>query len=381
MKKILFVIPSLEVGGTVSSLSSIIQFIKERYEISVFPLAYEGNLSVDFKDLLLPYNILVHAYNCNFANTRGIIRVVSFLLKILKRLTRFLNFDLETNLYRSLSTKFNDQYDVIVGFQEGCATKFASLLHAPSKIAWIHCDYTKYYGCGKELLVYEKFTKIVCVSKYTTDRFISVYPGMSDKSTFVYNLMNYDNILNNSKIVIDDARFMNDQFTILSVGRINSVKRFEEIPSIARFLVDQGCKFRWYIIGPNFGDDVYKSIFTAIVRESVEDYVFYLGNKINPYPYFSKSDLLVSLSSTEACPMIFNEAKVLGLPVVTTDFGSSYEFINDGVDGYIVPIEKLGSKLYELINITDMYNLIQRGIRNVMPSNKVVDDKLLEIFE
>lgn len=149
----------------------------------------------------------------------------------------------------------------------------------------------------------------------------------------------------------------------MSVGRINVVKRFDKIPSIARFLVDKGCKFRWYIIGHNFADDVYKSLLNSIVSESVEEYVCYLGNKFNPYPYLLNSDLLVSLSSTEACPMIFNEAKVLQVPVLTTDFGSAYEFINEGINGEIKPIEEISFTLYKLITDTKYYNSLLDGMR------------------
>ena len=54
----------------------------------------------------------------------------------------------------------------------------------------------------------------------------------------------------------------------------------------------------------------------AISDHSVENEVICLGNKTNPYPYFKVADLLVSTSSSEACPMIFNEAKILNLPVM-----------------------------------------------------------------
>ena len=380
MKKILFVVPSLEVGGTISSLSSLIECLKDRYEISVFPIAYEGNLNVDFQDLLLPRKTLAHAYNCNFINTQGLMRLMAFALKIFKRISRACHYDFETKLYSSFASKFNDKYDVVVGFQEGNATKLASLLSAPNKIAWIHCDYTKYPGCCKELSTYNQFTKIICVSKYTADAFTSVYPTFSGKTTFVYNLMNYDKILSNSNMNIDDSRFSSDQFTILSVGRINIVKRFDKIPSIARYLVNKGCKFRWYVIGPNFADNVYKSFTDAITQESVQDFVFYLGNKINPYPYFRRSNLLVSLSSTEACPMIFNEAKVLGLPVLTTDFGSSFEFIKDSVDGYIVPIDKLGDKLYDILTHQDIYSPIQNVSECVLSTNATITSKLYDTF-
>ena len=60
----------------------------------------------------------------------------------------------------------------------------------------------------------------------------------------------------------------------------------------------------------------------------MEDNITILGYKDNPYPYIKQSDLLVCLSSSEACPMIFNEAKVLSVPVVSSDFGGVEEFVD-----------------------------------------------------
>ena len=43
--------------------------------------------------------------------------------------------------------------------------------------------------------------------------------------------------------------------------------------------------------------------------------------------------MVVSTSVSEACPNVINEAKILHTPIVATNFGSVYEFIEDGVNG------------------------------------------------
>lgn len=379
MKKILFVVPSLEVGGTISSLSSIIQVLKDRYEISVFPLAYEGNLNVDFKDILLPKKILTHAYICNYKNTQGLIRILFFIIKILKRVLGLLNIDFEQIIYKSVSTSFSDKYEVAIGFQEGSATKFVSLIQAKTKIAWVHCDYTKYYGCGNELLTYDKFNKIVCVSKFTADRFKYVYPSLSKKVLHIYNLMDMERIKSGSLDEIDDPMFRADKFTLISIGRLHSVKRFECIPQIVKKLVDSKCEFRWYILGPHFSDSIYTELMDSITDNSLSEYVFYLGNKSNPYPYLAQSNLLVSLSTTEACPMIFNEAKALGVPILTTDFGSAFEFIDNGKNGIIVPFEDITSTLVNIINSPNKVEIL-KGTNDIVDFNKTIFDSIDQLF-
>lgn len=102
----------------------------------------------------------------------------------------------------------------------------------------------------------------------------------------------------------------------------------------------------------------------GIERNNLSNIVFYLGHRTNPYPYFANADLYVCLSESEACPMVFNEAKCLGTPIVSTDFGSSHEFILSRKDGIIVPRERV----FEAIG-----NYIQNGCI-IHESSRVVED-------
>ena len=82
----------------------------------------------------------------------------------------------------------------------------------------------------------------------------------------------------------------------------------------------------------------------------MKDCVVYLGGKSNPYPYFKMADLLVCVSESEACPMIFNEAKLLNLPIVSTDFPSAFEFIDRDKDGRITQIEAMADTIADIIS-------------------------------
>jgi len=185
--------------------------------------------------------------------------------------------------------------------------------------------------------------------------------------------MNIAHITKMSQCPICDNQFDNSIFTIISVGRIDKVKRVEFIPEIAFYLKQKGCQFRWYIIGPSVCQLTYSKLLRNIKTFKVEGNVFCIGSRPNPYPYFLKSSLLVSLSYTEACPMIFNEAKILNLPIVTTNFGSSYEFIEDGEYGIIAPFEKIASIIENLILDCSEYD----GLKSKMNDVKYNNDNIL----
>ena len=379
MKKILFVVPSLEVGGTISSLSSIIECLHDSYDINVLALAHEGNLNVAFKRFLQKRSFLLHAYYSTYSKNRGIEKFLILFVKLIKRAGVLLNIDIEYFLYKVYSLSLGE-YDFVVGFQEGDATKFASYINNNNKIAWIHCDYQKYSKCGSELDLYKTFSNIICVSCYTASTFCSIYPSLKSKVQSIYNLLNVDEIHTNSILPIDDIDFSTDTFTIVSIGRINKVKRFEYIPKIAKALIEHGCQFKWFIIGPDSGDQSCQQLLDNIEKYTTGDYVYYLGNKFNPYPYLLKAKLLVSLSYTEACPMIFNEAKILNVPVITTDFGSSYEFIRDGEYGIITTIDAIGDVLFAVISNTGLYEMLKNNMKNLKYSNASIINSLHSLF-
>ena len=379
MKKILFVIPSFEVGGTVASLSALIVALEQKYQIDVCALSHDNIVKLSILSNVLPRNFWTHSYSCNLSYARGFAKIGIFLVKVLKRICIKLGVDLERRIYGSYARTLRDKYDLVVGFQEGNATLFTSLVSSPHKIAWVHCDYTNYPKCGQELEIYDKYDDIICVSKYTADRFKYVYPSLSERVSYIYNLMDIERIKLGSLVKIDDPVFRTDKFILISIGRLHSVKRFECIPQIAKKLVENNCEFRWYILGPHFSDSIYNELMDSITDNALSEYVFYLGNKSNPYPYLAQSNLLVSLSTTEACPMIFNEAKALGVPILTTDFGSAFEFIDNGKNGIIVPFEKITSTLENLINSPAKVEAL-KGANDLVDFNKVIIDSVDQLF-
>ena len=365
-KRILFITPDLRFGGTSSSLSNIFNAIKEDYDIDVFSLYNKQIGSYSFSEKVLKNSKLIYWYYCYFSDLKGLDKVGALLIKMITRLCLILKIDFSGFLQEREVRHINkrESYDLIIGFQEGSATLFASRFTGVRKMAWIHCDYAQYHKIVQrdEYSIYEKFNSIVCVSKYTCDSFVSFYPLLKEHVVTIYNLYDKVRVENLSKQDIDDSRFDNSLFTILSVGRIDSVKCFSKIPEIAEKIIKKGKEFRWYIIGNVVSQEEYDALYKGIIDKGLEKTVILLGGKSNPYPYFAKSNLFVTTSFSEACPMVFLEAQTFDIPIVTTDFASSYEFIEHGINGFISPIEDLhryiimvieGRLEYKTVNLID----------------------------
>jgi glycosyltransferase involved in cell wall biosynthesis len=71
---------------------------------------------------------------------------------------------------------------------------------------------------------------------------------------------------------------------------------------------------------------------------------------------------------------------VLGIPVISTNYGSSYEFINHQETGFITTIEEMDLTLSQIINNSIMYNKVKSNLSNFTYNNKVYINKIINIL-
>lgn len=381
MKTLLFIVPSRANCGTNSSFSAIYNVLKDQYKIDILTIKSSGKGIYEFLNNSFTSNIL-EAYYGDFKGLRGKTKMLSVCLKIFKHIAYALHINSDDMISKSAagSIERKKHYDFIIGFQEGLAMRVASNFSNPNKLTWVHCDYERAVPpeCN-ELQYYLKFKSIVCVSNFTRDKFVSRYPNLGNRTCCIYNLTDTDKVLQLSAEPIEDDRFRNDCFTIISAGRMDPVKQFSQIPEIAKEIADAGYKFRWYILGGP-GNDEFKKIQIAILNYDVGEFVVLLGNKSNPYPYFKASNLYVSTSLSEACPMVFNEARICGIPIVSSDFGSAVEFIRNKVDGLIGPLCELPNLIISIMTDEDYFKKSNKSNTAILNLNNEIKNKLALLF-
>lgn len=382
MKRVLFVVTYLSTGGITTALQNfLLNYNQQEYKIDVFSLSHQGIFNKSLVNCnLLPRNFLIHNLISRFSQLDYRDKVVSFIVKMSDRLTKGkVRSYLFKHIAKSLQKKV--EYDAVVGFSEGIPTEFISIMNCTKKIAWIHCDYANYYSLihKDELPIYQKMTHVVCVSEFTMKSFLSIYPSLHEKTTFIHNIVDSKSICHLSKdtsLISYDKNFIN----IVSVGRIDPVKRFSYIPSVVRSLIDRGHKVRWYIVGPASQKVEYDLLLKKIIHYDVVDSVILLGEQKNPYPYIANADVFVSTSMSEACPYVVNEAKILHKPIVCTNFGSIYEFITHGKDGYISTLSDLSNTLDFLFSDSIAFENLKREISLFNYDNVKILSKIEKIL-
>ena len=372
-KKILIVMMSLSTGGTTSALKALMQtsFSKDN-DISILTICSTGiaqNPELE-KYIIMPGK-LAQLWFLNIANASLLAKILMLPIKLIKNmpwLGKKIDTMIAKHIARSIEKK--ELYDTVISFTEHIVPGIVQLFKNENKIVWIHCDYGNAIKLDEEHIL-KKYRKIVCVSKFTRDSFVKKYPSLDNKTVYLYNVCSIDSINEKAKDEINDKLFNTSAFTKLSIGRIAPVKRFHEIPAIAKRLKDAGCAFKWYIMGGGSAEDTDK-IKTAIENCGVKDEVIMLGARTNPFPYLKRADLLVSTSESEACPMIFNEAKILGTPIISADFGSSYEFIKEKRDGVIISLKEMHNAIATLINDKEKYNMYKPYIDEDLKEESIV---------
>lgn len=365
MKKVLFVLYSYKIGGTAVSTRNLISLLdRNKFDPYVWVMNDRGVLKGLYADCsIIKTNKVANVLMLtSYKEEKGINRLIAMFIRFVKRKS----FRAKKIIYNyAVRRSFNpNDFDTIVACKEGNETEFVSYIDHPHKIAWMRCDYANYFSERQikiQKKMYEQFSTIVCVSEKTMDGFLKVYPDFSNKTICIYNPQDA-NLLKQRAIIDDeDRRFKTDKIVIVSVGRVHEVKRFSTIPKIASTLLKKGLDFYWYIIGG--GDPIeIERIKKEIEDNKVGDQVILLGAKDNAHYYIKQADLLVTVSRSEACPRVVNEAKILHTPVVSTDFRTIYEYIDDHDDGLIAPIEKIPDSIFEILSDKNLYDRIIKHI-------------------
>ena len=85
------------------------------------------------------------------------------------------------------------------------------------------------------------------------------------------------------------------------------------------------------------------TMYEDMIKQNNLNNVVLLGSKINPFPYYKISDAFLFSSNFEGYGIVLNEARVLNLPIITTDVADA-KIITD--EGYGILCENSDEGIY-----------------------------------
>ena len=382
-KKILFLVERLGCGGINRSLENLLSILPDKnLDIIVMALDGTGQYQHGFPNSkLFKANFILDRMTRYIGYEHGLNKYITGGLKLINRLS---DRKIYSQLCRRLEHQIDRQhFDVLIAFGEGGPSKYISHITASKKIAWIHCDFKSYlsqsrYSAEEENATYDSFDNIVCVSEFTRRSFVQACPSNGHKAIRIYNALDIKKMTSMSIECIPE---FSDGFNIVTIGRIDPIKRPSAVPSVLSKILSAGKNVHWYIIGPPAVQSEVDRLNSEIKKYGIAANIHVFGERKNPYPYIKNADLLVNTSSSEACPYVINEAKILGTPVVCTDFGSASEFVNNGINGFIAPLDKLADTIIRVIEDQTLYSRLKKNLADFNFDNGIIKQEFLKLID
>ena len=135
----------------------------------------------------------------------------------------------------------------------------------------------------------------------------------------------------------EDINISNRSNTVLAVGRLNAVKRFDLLISHFAQLHKEFSQWQLRIVG----DGEEREQLEALIKSlKAEDYIVLTGRKDSKgvEEEMLNASVFAMTSSSEGFPFVLLEAQSCALPVVAYDVRIGPGFvISDGADGYLSP--------------------------------------------
>lgn len=349
MKKIMFMIESMVVGGAEKALINIVNNLdKTKYDVTVLSMfkysVYDG-----------------YDYKFNEMFNKGV--KVKYLIDNNNKIKYKLFSYLYNKIPKNLTYKYfiKEKYDLEVAFYEGFPTVFLSnsINKQSKKIAWLHTDSKNAFGhldkneINEIKKIYSKYDSIVGVSNSVTDSFKNII-GNEEKLITKYNIVETKNIIEKSKEDVNNS-LVNKKFKMITIGRVIPVKGYDRLLKCVKRLKNEGFDFELWVVG----DGSEKCELQKYIKDNnLQNIVKLLGFQSNPYKYLRHCDLFVCSSIAEGFSTVATEALVLGKPIVTTNCSGMKELFGENECGIITEnnIESLYEGLRAVLDDEDLFN-------------------------
>lgn len=396
-KRILISVFDMEIGGIERSLINMLEsFDYEKYEVDLLICHHTGDL-IDFlpkRVNILPqmgkYTVFRKPVSQCLKEgyyTLSAIRLASKTLANVKAKRRhleegagYIQMQLASKFSMPFIPKLSKEYDVAISYAWPHDI-VANNVKANKKIAWIHTDYSKLEIDNKiDLSVWSQFDHIAAVSDECRNSFLTQYPTLKEKVITIENINSPDFIRNMAKEEVVLNEICIGHFNIVSVGRLSYVKGFDLAVQALRMLHDKGLtQIKWYVVGYGGYEEELKGI---IAQNKLENSFILLGKKTNPYTYIEACDLYVQPSRYEGKAVTVTEAKILGKPVLITNYPTSKSQIEVGKEGLIcdLSVEGIAKGIEKLYMDSELRNSLIKHLQHVNYSNDYELNKLYSLM-
>ena len=269
------------------------------------------------------------------------------------------------------------QYDIAIAYCQNGYTPYYVIdkVEANQKyLFYHHGSYSRNrWEKGIDRYYYSKYDSVITVSNANRDMLLSHMPWLNGHIQVIHNMVDEDKIRKLAKDTICEN--VGEPHSIVTVGRVAPEKGQFFCLMVAEYLRKHNFEFQWYFIGE--GPDIEKCR-EYVQKKQLDGYCFFLGARVNPYPYMQQADVYVQTSSIEADPITIREAKVLKKIILASDIPPVREALANGTLGFLIPLrcEAFGEALLALFKGELDTRTVQKNLENIQSVN---DDSIERI--
>ena len=349
--KVLFVIESLGCGGAEKSLVSLLSLLdKDKYDLSIWMMHPEGAfLSFLPKDVNVVEQPKYNVFESMLFNLSAVFYSVVWRFNKLVGRSEYWG---ET-YYKSRGWTIkvpSGRWDVVFAYHQGLVTYVvADKFQGCKKVGWVNADIFKTgYNIKYNSKFYRKMDYICPVSDILQRLMDDRMSEFSSKYRTVWDIINPSVTRELSRQQVEQLRTNPNEYVFVTTGRLHVLKGYDMAIEAALLLKQKGVKFKWYFIGEGAERG---NIERLIALLGLQGNVRLLGMKTNPYPYMIQADIYVQTSRHEGFGMTIAEAKILGIPIVSTNFDVVYSQLTHEQNGLIAEMDgvKIGEQILRLI--------------------------------
>lgn len=359
-KKIVFLTRTLSVGGVATSLIELIKTLNfNNYDIFIltefeqYDLKYKIDPRIKIDCYCKCTNLLVEKI-LKFRDKIYSKKYLFFLWKILNQIEKKYKLHKTKEYFKKI------KYDIGIAYHQGFAsTILIKYVQCKKRLLWYHSS-TLMPDCKKS--IFKRADKIVCCTPGLGEKIFRKWNIDSCKIVDVPCLLDYKALLELSNEKIDSLPINKNDLVFLTVSRLTEDKGLMLGYEVFKKLISFNKHYKWLIVG---GGPLYFEMKKIIEKDSLQNNILLVGEKLNPYPYYKCSNFYFSPSYFECFGVTLAESKIFSLPIISGNTNAGIYHIENNKFGIVceMNVDSFLSNIFKFLSNKDLLNSINNAYK------------------
>lgn len=357
-KNLMLMVPMLHQGGFERVCITTARLMQEYYNVHILIFSSKDiNFDIDGLDVI----------DINVPAKKGVINKI---INVIKRVNK--------------TKKIKKELGIDIAYSFGSSANYVNVLSKGKEkvLTGLRCQ-TDMERSDQIRLFCSRSDQVLSCSKEIVRQLLRDYNY--DKSTYIYNPLDTENICEKGSRSVEDFPFKGEGLKIIScMARNDYIKGIWHLVKAFSLVHDKYPSARLVVVGAG-NWDAYRELANEL---NVENEVAFTGMKKNPFSYVAASDVYVCSSNHEGFPNAVLEAMALKKPVISADCKTGPREILLSEEEYNDLITRIpsGDSIKEAIEgtygilVPDMGEEVNMDPEVITDGEKILADKILSLL-